>query len=168
MKIPTITTGIRILNFLINSLLILLLITGLAVIVGYITSFIDSAKLIYVFAGFLSILLLLYALYVIKSNLDKEIELNESEIVRLEINSKKKVDELSTKSEIKYLENYLITKTNKYEVDNQTAFEILNMDLNIVSVDKYKPVFLLNTSADDIFEKVRRILRFGVFLSGFK
>ena len=168
MKIPTITTGIRILNFLINSLLILLLITGLAVIVGYITSFIDSTNLIYVFAGFLSILLLLYALYVIKSNLDKEIELNESEIVRLEINSKKKVDELSTKSEIKYLENYLITKTNKYEVDNQTAFEILNMDLNIVSVDKYKPVFLLNTSADDIFEKVRRILRFGVFLSGFK
>ena len=111
------------------------------------------------------ILLFLLLLSTIKENSKKMVNINfDKEPVILEVNVKNK-EQINKISDIHFLGNFIITGTQRFEVDDRIAFIILSHQLTNKIKYVKRNMSLWSTNPENFFEKIINILSFGLSLN---
>ena len=162
MKIKIITSELKKAN---RNLNISLLIFGFFILLFIISFWFPKSGLmknVYLFSLFASVSFIVISiiLLLIRQSKKQTINLDKDQMAELTINSQIEPEKILKTSEIEYCGNELKTNLNSkiYEVDNKTAYELMNSgtDLKITSLTKKNNEF--DTSPKELFSDLMSML----------
>ena len=162
MKINIITSELKKANRYLN---ISMLIFGLFMLLFFVSFWFqesDLMKSIYLISLFTSFGLILISILLLmfRQSRKRNIELDKNQIAELRINSQISTEKISEKSEIEYAGNEIEMNLDSkiYEIDNKTAFELLNNGTNLKSLNRTIKTNGFDISPKELFSGLMSML----------
>jgi hypothetical protein len=122
----------------------------------------DLMKIFYIISVFYYVALIIYSIIItiLRQSKKQTIELDKTQIAELTINSQIGAEKITKKSEIEYARTEIKTNLHSkiYEVDNTTAFELLNSGMNLKTINQTKNNNGFDMSPKELISNLMEIL----------